>query len=91
MDRSLDQILEKHEADQLAAGGMRASKSSTGDTMGFEGHLSPPACVYLGIRALGDPGTDIEQAECLRPLLEGSIVCAYACKYVQQLECVCRL
>lgn len=57
-DGSLGQILERHEAGELAAGGMRVSKSSTGDTIGFEGHLTPPACVCLGVRRLGDPGPD---------------------------------
>lgn len=43
MDRSLEQVLERCDAGELAAGGLRWSKPGTGETMRFDVHLSPPA------------------------------------------------
>lgn len=46
MDRSLGQILERCEAGELAAGGMRGSKPATGGTVG-SGGSSEPTCMCV--------------------------------------------
>lgn len=42
-NRSLDRVLERCDAGELAAGRLRWSKPGTGETMRSDGHLSPPA------------------------------------------------